>query len=64
MSVTDIDSQRPHVLIYTDDGKAHVIPLTFFDKVMAGSVSINELDDYQEIMPVIIKEWLGDRLNY
>ncbi len=63
MSVTDIESQRPHILIYTDDGKAHVIPLSFFDSVMAGNVSIKELDDYDQIMPVIIKEWLGYRIS-
>jgi hypothetical protein len=41
------------------EGKAHTIPVSFFDDVAAGRVSIENLVKKKEkLLPVIIGEWV------
>lgn len=42
---------------------AHVYPLSMIEDVASGKIDITDIEDYQDIIPVIIKEWL-DGFDY
>ena len=53
-NVVDLDAQRPHIAVYTDDGNAHVVPVALVHKWIAG-----ELEPEPAIRREIIREWLA-----
>ena len=54
-----IDDHRPHILIYDSDGNAHVVPESFMNDVVEDKRCITELESWEYIVPVIIKERLN-----
>jgi hypothetical protein len=56
--VRNIEEAMPHVVISSYE-KVHVIPARFFERVASREVSFLELDDWGDILPVIIGEWLS-----
>lgn len=57
--VINLDDHRDHLTIVDIEGKAHTIPVSFFDDVAAGRVSIENLVKKKEkLLPVIIGEWV------
>ena len=57
-AIIDLDAHRPHYTITTHDGKVHVVPARFFEDVAGGRRSIDDLADRDEILRVIVSEWL------
>lgn len=55
--ILNLDDNRPHVVVQTDTG-THVIPMSFFDDVVAGKRLITDLEQWEQITPVIIREWM------
>jgi hypothetical protein len=57
--VINLDDHRDHLTIVDTEGEAHTIPVSFFDSVAAGRVSIDNLGSKKEkLLPVIIGEWV------
>lgn len=59
MSVTSIDAHRPHIALVTPDGNAHVCPVRMFEDIAAGKLSIDDIDDRDQIIRAVIADWLG-----
>ena len=47
-----------HIVITPHDGTTRVIPRQVFDQIVAGTMHITELADYDQIMRKVIEEWL------
>lgn len=60
--VIDMNAKKPHLTMTALNGRVHVIPLSFFEDVSKGSQSLKELDFFDQLVPVIIGEWL-ENLN-
>ena len=58
--VTNIEDHRPQLNIQVAPGNVHVIPKAFFEDVVNGKRDITDLEQYKEIVPVILSEWLED----
>ena len=58
--VTNIDDNRPHITIQGLNRDVHVIPVSFFQDVVAGKLSLKDLGQFDNIVPVIIGQWLLD----
>ena len=57
-NIIDFDSKKPHLLITSVNGDKHVIPVEVFKNIASGKLSITDIDDYNELIPTIINEWL------
>lgn len=57
-NVIPLESLREHICVNTPD-KTHVIPAIWFDRFVDGSVSLNSMDDHEEIMRSIVSCWLA-----
>lgn len=53
-----LDDNRKHVNVEDIDNNIHVIPLSVFNDIITGKISVIDLEDYEKIIPVIISEWL------
>ena len=53
----DIDEYKPHLMI---PGKidVHVMPRVNIEKVANRKTNITQLEDYEDWLPTILKEWL------
>ena len=56
--VVELDNYRPHIMIVGISGNAHVIPESFFINVISGEQKIAALEHLDDLMPVIIHQWL------
>ena len=56
-NITQFEEHLPHLRISTDDGNEHVIPISVFEKIADGRMSLLELDDWPKIMRVVVREW-------
>lgn len=56
-NIEHLDDRRPHVTI-VNGNKGYVIPVAFFQDVVTGRQSITDLENLDDIMPVIIGRWL------
>lgn len=56
--VIPIDSLRQHIVVNTPE-KTHVIPAIWFDRFVDGAVSLDTIDDHEEIMRSIVSCWLA-----
>ena len=56
--VTDIQKNKPHIVINTDDEDCHVYPVDTFRNIIKGHSAPNILDDI--VLRRIIEEWLFD----
>lgn len=57
-TVISLDDHRPHITITTQANSVHVIPVAFFEAVARGQLTVDDLDRRDEIMRLIIAEWL------
>ena len=55
--VISLDENRPHVVIHGEKA-GHVFPLAMFQNVVEGKLLITKVDDIDDFIPQIIKEWL------
>lgn len=56
MSITELDDQRPHVSMSTDDGNAHVLPLSLLRDWASGKQTPSS--DDAPVIRRILEEWL------
>lgn len=57
-TVTNIDDHRPHLSLQTPDGNAHVIPVAMFQRIADGTLSVDNIDDRDQVLRAVIKDWL------
>ncbi|HCF1982861.1 hypothetical protein LZM27_19075 [Pseudomonas aeruginosa] len=57
--IIDLDTRRSHVTITTHSNKAHVVPLSVFESIARGNMTVDTLDHRDELMRVIVAEWMG-----
>jgi hypothetical protein len=57
-NVVNLDDQRAHLTVFDIEKNAHIIPLSLFIAIAKGTRKIEELEDYDKILPTIIVEWL------
>jgi hypothetical protein len=53
-----MDNHRPHVTMRTQADRVHVIPLSMFEGIAKGSLTVDCLDDRDELMRLIVAEWM------
>lgn len=56
-TVSQMDDHREHVVVNCED-RVHVLPKALLEDVADGELSITAIDDYEEIVRVIVAEWL------
>jgi hypothetical protein len=54
--VTNIDDYRQHLVIQGDN--IHVIPMKMFLRIAKRELKSKDIEDLDDILPVIINEWL------
>ena len=42
------------------NGNAHIIPLSTIQNIIDGKLSAFSIDDFNLILPIILKEWLDN----
>ena len=57
-TVTSMDDHRPHVTITTQTNAVHVIPLSLFEAIARGQLTVDALDMRDNIMRAVIAEWM------
>lgn len=57
-TVTSIDDYRPHFTMRTQRDRTHVIPASVFVGIAKGELTVDCLDDRDELMSLIVAEWL------
>jgi len=57
--VTELDSYRDHAVIQTLDGAAHVIPVITLKRFASGHLSLDFIEDGEDIMRSITNSWLA-----
>lgn len=55
--IVHLNDKRPHYMVVTLSGYAHVIPAHTIDRIIMGDMEITELEKYQQIIPAIIAQW-------
>jgi hypothetical protein len=58
MGVSDFESRMRHIRISGTDGSEHVIPYSVFFMVSEGAIPITRIEDWENIVPQLVKEWL------
>lgn len=56
--LSQIEDRLPHLAVPTPDGEVHVIPVSVFYRVLSGELKITDIDDWEPISRVIVREWL------
>ncbi len=57
-AVTSLDDHRPHLTMHTQKDRVHVIPASVFVGIAKGELTVDCLDDRDELMSLIVAEWL------
>jgi len=57
-NVIDMAEHKPHVVISTPDGNAHVMPVSMLERISDGRMSIDEVADRDQIVMAVFAEWL------
>ena len=59
MTVLNIEDHKPHVVVC---GKSvHVVPVSMFNNIINGTLKSKDIEDLDDMLPRIIKEWLDGR---
>ena len=56
--ITDIQKNKPHIIINTSDGNCHTYPVDTFKNIISGFSSPKIIDSI--VLRRIIEEWLCD----
>lgn len=62
MNIHNIEDQKPHVTI-TGLKNAHVVPLVLIENIASGKIKVSEVEQGDDFIPTLIKEWLTNTLN-
>lgn len=62
-TITKLDDHRPHYCIPTPDGRAHAVPEAMIEDIISGELSIDDVDDRDQIIRAILKDWLKIKLG-
>ena len=54
--VANIEDYRQHLVIQGDD--IHVIPMEMFLRIVNRNLKSKDIEDLDDILPVIVSEWL------
>jgi len=57
-TITSLDDHRQHMTMHTQRDRAHVIPASVFVGNAKGELTVDCLDDRDELMSLIVAEWL------
>lgn len=57
-TVTNMDDHRPHLTMRTQRSRVHVIPASVFVGIAKGELTVDCLDDRDELLSLIVAEWL------
>ena len=63
-NIINLDDHRPHILVLFQDGQRHVIPVAFFQSIVAGRVSVEEAIqnmgrlNWESLVKAIFEDWL------
>lgn len=57
-NIYEIKDYLPNLVLVDSKNNAHVIPVGTFIDIAKGRKQITDIDDYQEIVKVIVFEWL------
>lgn len=49
--------------IYDHHGNVHVVPLSVFTRIAHGEMPLSQLDDHEDIIRAILKDWMQDLLE-
>ena len=60
--VLELDDYRPHINVYAPT-RVHTIPVSFFFDYAAGKREITDMEGWEEVVKVIVGEWLKSILN-
>ncbi|MBY5942315.1 hypothetical protein KUW00_15655 [Halomonas sp. DP5N14-9] len=61
--ITELNDHRAHYCIPTPDGKAHVVPEAMIENIISGKISIDDVDDRDQVIRAILKDWLNIKLR-
>jgi len=56
--VVDIGDAKPHVTLVADNGNVYVLPVEMLEDLAGGGFPVSDLDHFEHILPVIVREWL------
>jgi len=57
-TVTSIDDYRPHFTMRTQRDRVHIVPAAVFEGIARGQLTVDCLDDRDELLSLIVAEWL------
>ena len=61
LAATRIDDYREQIELRTADGDTHCIPISVFQHVVAGKLTVNKISDFIPIYQEITRQWLQMR---
>lgn len=56
--VVELRVSKPHRIVPDIKGIKHKIPASVFHRIAAGDMPIEQLEEYELIIPVIVSEWI------
>jgi len=56
MSITNIEDGRPHITIQGIKS-VHVMPVLLIEDIISGKIKISDVEDANDFIPTLIKEW-------
>lgn len=56
-NVRQLDEARPHLTVNCKDA-VHVIPVSLIDDVINGNVEFTDIENWQSLIKVILREWI------
>lgn len=58
-NIIHLDQYRPYITIETEDS-VHVLPLALLQSVAEGRISINQIDNYEQITSALVQVLLNN----
>lgn len=56
--LVSIDTKSQHIVIQTQSGDTHVIPISVFRHIVSGKLTVNKISEFIPIYQEITREWL------
>lgn len=61
-NISSLDEKRPHVILSGDE-HIHIVPILLLNRIVNSEVSVTTLDHWEEIVRLIIQDWLETNLE-
>lgn len=58
-NVVLLSDYKPHLSICTSEDAHHILPVSLLEEIAKKERPLSALDEYEEILPRIIEEWLN-----